>query len=105
MPREQTHSGHSGASDYIEAQQFLIELPHTKETCLRSLDKLNEMGPDTLEMWSFGCHEGNHTGYALVDADSVSEALEVVPSEERKQAKLHKLKKYTPEEIRSYHKM
>jgi hypothetical protein len=104
MSREQTRSGHSGSSEYGEAQQYLIELPHTQETCLRSLDKLNELGSNTLEMWSFGCHEGNHTGYAFVDADSASQALEIVPTEERRQAKLHKLSKFTAEEIRSYHK-
>lgn len=104
MAKEKQQRGMGGSSQYTEEQQYLIELPHTKETCIKALNDIKDLGEDRLEMWSFGCAEGNHTGYALVDADSVSEALEFVPEEERNKAKIHKLVKMTPEEIEEMHK-
>jgi hypothetical protein len=104
MSRAQYNPNVSSSSGYAETQEYLIELPHTKESCLAALDRINDLGPQTLERWSFGCSDGNHTGYALVDADSLSEALNVVPDSDRKTVKIRKLNKMTPEQIASYHR-
>jgi hypothetical protein len=104
MERVREQTGRTGTAEYGIEQQYLIELPHTKESCLAALDKINELGRDKLEMWTFGCQEGNHTGYALLEADDISEALEFVPEDERKKAKIHKVTRLTPEQIEAYHR-
>jgi len=93
----------SSSDEYETGHQYLVETPHSKEECLRAMDEVRDMGPDVLEQWSWGCKYGDHTGYAMVDADSESEAREYVPPSMRDRAKMHKLDKLTPEQVESFH--
>lgn len=84
--------------------KYFIESPHTSEECLGALDEMLAMGPDVLEQYYFGCMAGEHTGWVIVDAESESEALEIVPSFLRSRARAVELNKFTPEQIKEYHK-
>jgi hypothetical protein len=48
---------------------------------------------------------GDHTGYVIVEAGSESEARENVPSFLRGKARIVKVDKFTPEQIKSFHQM
>ena len=85
--------------------QYLIEVPHTTEECLASLDETKALGAEKLNQWSWGCAFGDHTAYLIVNAKSETEALANVPSNERPQAKVFPLTKFTVQQIESFHAM
>ena len=84
--------------------QYFIESPHTKEECLAALDAIAEHGKNALNRWDFGCMEGNHTGYAMVEAQSENEALNQVPDIIRHKARVNKVHRFSTEEIAAFHK-
>jgi hypothetical protein len=84
--------------------EYLIEVSHTPETCLSTLDEVKDLGPNKLSQWNWGCKYGNHTGYAIVKAASETEALSNVPASERNKAKVFQLSKFSVEEIAAIHK-
>jgi hypothetical protein len=84
--------------------EYLIEVTHTPEECLKTLDEVKALGPSKLNQWNWGCKYGNHTGYTIVKATSESEALSNVPADERGNAKLYPLSKFSVEEIAAIHK-
>ncbi len=84
--------------------QYLIESPHTKEECMAALDSIAQQGKNMLNKWDWGCMDGNHTGYALVEAQNENEALRQVPENIRNKAKVHKVTKFSSEEINAMHK-
>jgi len=49
--------------------KYLIESPHTEEECLQALDETLEKGTDLLAKFDWGCMSGEHTGWAVVDAE------------------------------------
>lgn len=57
----------------------------------------------TVTRFDWGCKDGEHCGWAVIEADSASQALLVVPSLERGKAKAIKLTRFSPEEIRQMH--
>ena len=84
--------------------QYLIESPHTKEECLQALDEVLAQGPELLAKFDWGCGADEHTGWATVEAASESAARNLVPSFLRSKARIVPVNKFTPEQIRSYHK-
>jgi hypothetical protein len=83
--------------------RYIIESPHTKEECLRALDEELEKGKDILGKFDFGCKVGDHTAYAIVDANSKNDALKLVPAFLQNKARVVEVDKVTPEMIRSFH--
>ena len=85
--------------------RYLIESPHTVGECLRALDEILGRDPGLLAKYDFACMSGEHTGYVIVDAGSESEARENIPSFLRGKARIVKVDKFTPEQIKSFHQM
>ena len=83
--------------------KYLIASRHNAEDCLRALDETLAKGPKSLERFVYGCKEGDHTGYAIVDVKSMSDALAMVPEFLQDDACLTKVDHFTPAEIRSFH--
>ena len=81
--------------------RYLIETTHTKEDCLHVLDLILAHGFITHYDW--GCAEGIHKGWVIVEADSSSEALLSVPPLIRDKATVIKLNKYSPQQLQSFH--
>jgi hypothetical protein len=82
---------------------FMIISPHTKQECLDALDAVARQGRDSLNKWEWGCMSGDHTAYVLYEADSEEAALRMVPENVRPKARVIKVDKFTPEQIRSFH--
>lgn len=83
--------------------RFLITSRHTDEDCMRALDATLAKGSTVLDKFVFGCKEGDHTGYAIADAKSLSDALALVPDFLQESACITKVDKFTPAEIRAMH--
>lgn len=83
--------------------KYLIESPHTNKGCLEALDEMLAKDPEFLAKFDWGCSAGDHTGWAVVEAESESAARNMMPTSLRSQARIVKVGKFTPEQIRSLH--
>jgi len=84
--------------------RFLIEVPHesTKLHCARVVDVFLKTGSHFLTNADWGCKDGDHKAWILVDVDSKDEARAIVPPAFRAQAKVVQLNAFTTEEIDDY---
>lgn len=80
---------------------YMIISPHTAAECDAALQQAEQLG--TLSKFEWGCKQGDHTGYAIVQATSKEEALKMVPENVRAKARVIKVDRLTPEEIKAMH--
>jgi hypothetical protein len=81
--------------------RFLIEVPHEEEVvaCARVVQIFLASGSHFLTHADWGCMDGEHKAWIIVDVDSKDEALLIVPPALRPQAKVVRLNTFTMEEI------
>lgn len=84
-------------------KRYLIQTPHKAEDCLKALDEELAKGTDVLGKFDYGCMAGDHTGYAIIDANTREEALKIVPTFLQSSTRIVEVGKFTPEMIRSFH--
>jgi len=63
-------------------QKFMIISSHTHEECNMVIKQTLAIGYLTHFWW--GCKSGDHTGYAMIEANSAEEALLSIPTMIRK---------------------
>lgn len=80
---------------------YMVIAPHDAAQCLKALDDTKDTGG--LAKWSFGCEDGDHTGYRMCSAASAEEALKNVPADERAGAKAIKMHHFTAAELKGIH--
>ncbi len=85
-------------------ERYFVESPHTQQECLRALDEILAKGPEALAQYEWGCMAGDHTGYAIVEARSETEAKGTIPAFLAGKARVVKLNKFEPEQIREFHR-
>jgi len=81
--------------------RFLIEVPHEAEekACALAIQLLLQTGSHFLTNAEWGCFDGEHKGWVIIDVDSKEEARGILPPVYRSQAKIVKLNKFSMEEI------
>jgi hypothetical protein len=81
--------------------RFLIEVPHEAEerACALAVELLLKTGFHWLTKAEWGCMDGQHKAWVIVDVYTRQEALLVVPPIYRPQAKIVKLNRFSVEEI------
>lgn len=81
--------------------RFLIEIPHEAEkvACLKAVKVLQETGSHFLTHADYGCLDGVHKAWIIVELDSKEEALMTVPRAYRSNATIVKLNCFSEEEI------
>ena len=90
--------------------RFLIEAPHAEETeaCARVVEIFLKTGSHFLSKADWGCMDGDHKAWIIVDVDSKEEARSILPPQFRADAKITKLNYFTMDEIdgilKNYHK-
>jgi hypothetical protein len=82
--------------------RFLIETSHREQDCLNLIEMVNAQG--YLTHFDWGCMNGVHTGWALIEADSEAEARLAVPPLVRGQARIVKVTKFDPAMLAQMHK-
>ena len=80
---------------------FLIVSPHTGKDCSRVIQ--DTLATGYLTHFDWGCKDGEHTGWAVLEADNKAEALMAVPPLVRSQARAILLTKFSPDEVRGWH--
>lgn len=81
--------------------RFFIEVPHQeeKEECLRVIQIFLSTGSHYLTNAEWGCEDGDHKAWLMVEVESKKEALQIIPPAFRSQAKIVKLGKFSIEAI------
>ena len=83
------------------AAKFLIEAPHeaTSAACARVVDFFLKSGSHFLSRADWGCKDGEHKAWMMVEADNKEEARRILPPTLREQAKVVQLHTFTIGEI------
>lgn len=82
--------------------KFLIEVPHKAEkvACAQAIKVFLSTGSHFLSNADWGCMDGEHKAWILVDEmETKEEAISILPSAYRSQAKIVGLTKFKMEEI------
>ena len=81
--------------------RFLIEVPHEAEkiACARAVRLLLQTGSHYLTHADFGCRDGDHHGWIIVEVENKVEARNTLPPAYRAQARIVGLNKFSLEEI------
>lgn len=72
--------------------RYVIESPHEPEDCDKIIQEISAAG--YLHYFEWGCHDGVHTGWAIVETDSPEHAKQIVPWVVREKARIVKLDKF-----------
>jgi hypothetical protein len=83
--------------------RYLITSKHEPARCIEALDAELAKGTNALDKFVYGCKDGDHTGYAIVEVKTKSDALSLVPDFLQDDACITKVDKFTPAEIKSFH--
>jgi hypothetical protein len=81
--------------------RYLIETPHTDQDCLNLLQLLHASG--YLVHFDWGCRNGVHCGWAIIEATNEKEARLAVPPLVRGQARVVRLNKFDPATVAQQH--
>jgi len=81
--------------------KFLIEVPHegTLAACNRAVEVLLRTGSHFLTHADWGCLDGEHKAWIVVEVGSKDEARNIVPPDFRHQAKVIQLATFTLHDI------
>ena len=81
--------------------KYIIETPHSSVNCQMLINQLHNQG--YLYNFEWGCADGVHCGWAIVEAESEEQARMIVPSVVRKNARVVKIQKYDVNEAGEIH--
>lgn len=81
-------------------QKFMIISPHTHEECTVVVKQTLAIGYLTHFWW--GCKSGDHTGYAMIEADSPEEALLSIPTMIRKKGRAVGVIQFDPNLVKKW---
>lgn len=82
-------------------ERYLVISPHTAGECKQALIDVMETGYITHFDW--GCADGDHTGWVVIEAESPKQAMMVVPVRHREKARVVRLMKIGPEDVAKMH--
>jgi len=77
--------------------RYLVEVPHDnrKEACEMAVRAFLETGSHFVTGADWGCSDGEHKAWMIVDVGSKDEALSILPPFFRKSAKVTSLERFT----------
>ena len=87
--------------------KFLIEVPHdaTTAACNQAIEIFHRTGSHFLTNADWGCKDGVHKAWLVVDIETREAAMSIAPSQYRANTKVVQLNKFTMDEkaiIRSH---
>jgi len=82
-------------------KKFLIEVPHgaDKQSCEQAIRVFMETGSHLLAHAQWGCKDGEHNAWIMVELESKEQALSIVPPVYRSTAKIVQLASFKSEDI------
>ena len=83
--------------------RYLLTCPHTPEDCVPDLDSILGHSQELLNRFEWGCTDGEHVGWAIVEAGNESVARMLLPVSIRQKASVRQVTKFTPQDIKNLH--
>lgn len=82
-------------------EKFLIEVPHgdDKASCERAVQVFLSSGSHFVTNAEWGCYDGDHKAWLIVETESKEDAMRILPSYYRRNAKVVKLVKFKREDF------
>ena len=82
-------------------EKYLIEVPHgeDKNSCKRALQVFLSSGSHFVTNADWGCLDGNHKAWLVVEVENKQSAVMILPAAYRRDAKITRLHKFTREEL------
>jgi hypothetical protein len=82
--------------------RFLIEVTHDEDTlaCARAVEAFLQTGSHFLTRADWGCQDGDHRSWMILELDTKAEALNVVPPVFHSRTRIVALNSFTLEQIR-----
>ena len=79
----------------------LIEVPHEEDesSCVKAIRVFLKSGSHFLTRAEFGCKDGEHKAWIIIEVDSKEEAQNIVPHVYRDVAKITQLHLFTVDDI------
>jgi hypothetical protein len=82
-------------------KRYLVISHHEAADCIKALKETLAIG--YLTHFDWGCKDGVHTGWAILEADDKAQAMMSVPTFLRGQAQVVELTKFQPEKVNRMH--
>lgn len=81
--------------------RYLIHLTHgsNHEMCVRALHTIERYGGHLFTNVDWGCNSGVHAGWLIVEVESRTAAMQMIPPEFRDDAEVVELNKFTRQEV------
>jgi len=88
-------------------EKYLIEVPHeaTEKACVNAVRVFLQTGSHFLANADWGCHDGEHKAWLLVEVENKEQANQIIPPIFRQEAKITKLHTFTREEMDNIEKV
>ena len=82
-------------------EKYLIEVPHeaTDASCINAVRIFQQTGSHFLSNADWGCHDGEHKAWLLVEVENKDQARQIIPPAYRSEAKIILLHKFTKQEM------
>jgi hypothetical protein len=81
--------------------KFLIEVPHegSKAGCIRAIRVFKDTGSHFMSHAEWGCTDGEHKAWMIVEIESKEAALRILPSAYKNKAKITRLSQFSRRDI------
>jgi hypothetical protein len=81
--------------------KYLIEVPHEAKmaACVRAVQVFMTSGSHFLANADWGCEDGEHKAWMIVEVEDKEQARSIVPPNYRSEAKIVTLKRWWPEDV------
>jgi hypothetical protein len=81
--------------------KFFLEVPHPADAlgCAKAIKVFLESGSHYLTNAEWGCHDGDHCGIIIVEAEDKAEAMLVIPPAYRVESRVTELRRFSMDEI------
>lgn len=82
-------------------EKYLVEVTHSDDQveCLRTIQIFLSSGSHFLTHADWGCLDGEHKAWFVIDVENKQEALQIVPSYYKKNTKIIKLSRFNLQEV------
>jgi len=82
-------------------EKFLIEIKNggDRASCLRSIQSFLSTRTHFVTSAEWGCIDGEHKAWLIIKTENSDDAMRIIPSAYRQNAKITKLHKFTEKEI------
>jgi hypothetical protein len=85
--------------------RYLVETSHTARECMWAMEQALRGDTAFLDHFEWGCKDGEHRGWAMVDAENKFAAQLLVPRVMHPYTRIVELTQFSPAEARAYHEI